>query len=80
MAEIMSKHKPRYHGMKVTREIYLDLEDDGYRYDMIDGVLYMSPSASFEHNKNKTNWQKDEDNLISSVLYQFKLNKLEIFS
>jgi len=51
MAQVLSKQKPKYHGMKVTREIYLDLEDDGYKYDMIDGVLYMSPSAFFEHNR-----------------------------
>ena len=40
---------PRYHGSKVTREEYLDLENEGIKYDMIDGVLYMAPSPSFEH-------------------------------
>ena len=51
MPAIAEKAKLRYHGMKVTREIYLDLEDDGYKYDMINGVLYMSPGAFFLHNR-----------------------------
>lgn len=38
-----------YHGKRVTRQEYLNLEDDGFLYDMIDGVLYMPPSADFEH-------------------------------
>ncbi len=37
--------------MRVTREEYLDLDYDGNKYDMIQGVLYMSPSAAFEHGK-----------------------------
>lgn len=40
-----------YHGLKVTREEYLDLDDDGNKYDMVDGVLIMAPSAEFEHGK-----------------------------
>lgn len=38
-----------YHGMPVTRERYLDLPDDGYKYDMIDGVLFVAPSPEPEH-------------------------------
>lgn len=30
--------KPRYEGLRVTREEYLDLPEDGFKYDMIDGV------------------------------------------
>lgn len=51
MSTAMIQNKPLYDGMKVTREEYLDLKEDGFRYDMIDGVLYMSPSPFFEHNK-----------------------------
>jgi Uma2 family endonuclease len=51
MSTTMIQHKPRYDGMKVTREEYLDLEDDSFKYDMIDGVLYMSPSPFFKHNE-----------------------------
>ncbi|MDH4200016.1 MAG: Uma2 family endonuclease [Spirochaetia bacterium] len=50
MPNVASSAKPRYHGLQVTREEYLDLEEDGYRYDMMDGVLYMSPSAFIDHN------------------------------
>jgi len=41
--------EPRYAGLRVTREEYLDLEDDGFLYDMIEGVLYVTPSGSYEH-------------------------------
>ncbi len=40
---------PRYVGRKVTREMYLDLEDDGFKYDMVDGVLQLAPSGFSEH-------------------------------
>jgi Uma2 family endonuclease len=50
MTTTLIQNKPLYDGMKVTREEYLDLEDDGYQYDMIDGVLTMSPSPFFKHN------------------------------
>jgi Uma2 family endonuclease len=43
------KTGPRYAGLRVTREEYLDLEDDGCRYDMIGGVLQVTPSPDFEH-------------------------------
>ncbi|MBS0619363.1 MAG: Uma2 family endonuclease [Spirochaetes bacterium] len=42
--------RKNHHGLRVTREEYLDLIDDGNKYDMIDGVLYMTPSPFFEHN------------------------------
>jgi Uma2 family endonuclease len=45
------KKTPLYEGRQVTREEYLDLADDGFQYDMIEGELHMSPSAFFEHNK-----------------------------
>ena len=47
---------PLYHGRLTSREEYLDLPDDGFKYDMIDGVLYMSPSAFFEHNEVLVNF------------------------
>jgi Uma2 family endonuclease len=51
MATLTQKNTPLYEGRHVTREEYLDLPDDGFRYDMIKGVLYMSPSAFFDHNE-----------------------------
>jgi len=52
MSVTSKKAGPRYHGWKVTREEYLDLEDDGYKYDMLDGVLHAAPSAGFFHGKS----------------------------
>lgn len=42
---------PRYAGLKVSREEYLDLEEDGFKYDMVEGVLQVAPSGEFEHGK-----------------------------
>ncbi len=42
---------PRYAEMKLSREEYLDLEEDGFKYDMIEGVLKVAPSGEFEHGK-----------------------------
>lgn len=44
----------RYHGLRVTPAEYELLEDDGYQYDMIDGVLYMTPGPNFEHGERAT--------------------------
>ena len=49
-AEMLSD-KPRYEGWKVSREEYLDLDEDGFKYDMIEGVLHLAPSGEFEHGK-----------------------------
>jgi len=51
----ITKSKPRYEGMRVTREIYLDLEDDGFKYDVINGEMQLSPSAFFPHNLTRDN-------------------------
>lgn len=52
MATLTQRNTPRYEGRRVTREEYLNLPDDGFMYDMIEGVLHMSPSAFFEHNRS----------------------------
>ncbi|TGL63039.1 Uma2 family endonuclease [Leptospira ognonensis] len=46
---LLTKESPKYKGWKVTREEYLSLPDDGFVYDMIDGVLVLSPSGFFDH-------------------------------
>lgn len=43
---------PRYAGLRVTREQYLDLDEDpDYRYDVIDGVMHVSPSPNADHSE-----------------------------
>jgi len=69
MSSSTTHAKPLYDGLRVTREEYLDLKDDGFKYDMIDGVLYMSPSAFFEHNSCQTN-------LIYLIRGYFEENKI----
>jgi Uma2 family endonuclease len=75
MPNTIEKHLPRYENLRVTREEYLDLEEDGFRYDMIDGVLQMSPSPDFEHAKraNRFNFQilqYLESNPIAEVVFE----------
>lgn len=48
--------RPRYEGWKVTREEYLDLEEDGFKYDMLEGVLCLAPSGEFEHGNLQLNF------------------------
>jgi len=40
---------PRYAGLRMTAAEYLALPDDGYQYELIDGVVLMSPSPDFGH-------------------------------
>jgi Uma2 family endonuclease len=56
VAENPTRQKPRYLGWRVTREEYLDLEEDGFKYDVIDGEMTMAPSASFEHGEKEKNF------------------------
>jgi len=56
MATLTQNKTPLYQGRRVTREEYLDLPDDGFQYDMIEGELHMSPSAFFNHNRVISNF------------------------
>jgi Uma2 family endonuclease len=49
MNPVAERSTPRYENLKVTREEYLDLVEDGFRYDMEGGVLKLSPSSGFDH-------------------------------
>lgn len=44
-----SRRRPQYDGLRVNRNEYLALPDDGFLYDMIGGVLRVSPSPLYEH-------------------------------
>ncbi|MEQ9366655.1 MAG: Uma2 family endonuclease [Leptospirales bacterium] len=52
-APLKTRPGPRYHGRPVTREEYLDLEDDGFQYTMVQGVLFVGPSHDPEHGKKR---------------------------
>lgn len=64
MSDTQTQSKPRYEGLKVTREEYLSLEDDGFQYDMIEGVLHVSPSASYNHGKTNSKFAQFLWNLL----------------
>lgn len=48
-----TEFKPLYQGRKVTIAEYLDLEEDGFKYDMIEGVLYLAPPPNIDHGKTQ---------------------------
>jgi Uma2 family endonuclease len=52
----LSTNSPLYEGWKVSREEYLDLNADGFKYDMIEGVLHLVPSGDFEHGNYQLNF------------------------
>jgi Uma2 family endonuclease len=40
---------PRYTGLRLSADEYLSLPDDGFRYQVINGVVVMSPSPTPRH-------------------------------
>jgi Uma2 family endonuclease len=68
----ITKESPKYSGWKVTREEYLSLPDDGFQYDMIDGVLELSPSGFFEHGNCQVNFGR----LLGNFVQEKKVGKL----
>ena len=54
MAETAVTHRrsaPLYDGRRTTPAQFLDLPEDGYRYELIDGVLLLSPTPIDDHNR-----------------------------
>lgn len=41
---------PEYAGLRMDADEYLALPEDGFKYELIDGVVVMSPGANFGHN------------------------------
>jgi len=41
----------RYRGLRMTATEYFELEEDGCRYELVDGVVCMSPSPTYRHQK-----------------------------
>ncbi len=68
----ITKETPKYSGWKVTREEYLSLPDDGFKYDMIDGVLALTPSGFFDHDNSQLNFGR----LLGNFVEERKVGKL----
>ncbi len=49
MVAILDQPRPLYAGLRISPDAYFSLEDDGFKYDMIDGVLHLPPSGTPEH-------------------------------
>lgn len=42
---------PRYGGLRMSADEYLALPDDGFRYELVNGVVLVSPNASVTHQR-----------------------------
>jgi Uma2 family endonuclease len=42
---------PRYNGLRMSADEYFALPDDGYRYELLDGVVIMTPAPTFGHQR-----------------------------
>lgn len=47
--ENLAELEPQYVGWRLSADEYFELEDDGFRYELIDGVMVMSPSPMLPH-------------------------------
>ena len=46
----VSEHiEAAYRGLRMSADEFLEIPDDGYNYELIDGVVMMSPSPSPQH-------------------------------
>lgn len=45
------KLAPQYAAVRISADEYLALPDDGFRYELIDGVMVMSPSPAPKHQR-----------------------------
>lgn len=51
---VVDQREAAYRGLRMTADEYLALPDDGFRYELVDGVVCRSPSPSFEHQSVST--------------------------
>lgn len=42
---------PEYRGLKLSADAYAALPDDGFRYELVDGVVVLSPSPTPRHQR-----------------------------
>ncbi len=69
------EREPRYAGLRMTADEYEELPDDGCKYELIDGVVVMSPSPSFGHQDvaGEIEWQIRtflKDHPVGSVAHE----------
>ncbi|MDZ4726859.1 MAG: Uma2 family endonuclease [Leptospira sp.] len=76
---LLTKETPKYSGWKVTREEYLSLPDDGFKYDMVDGVLVVSPSGNFDHGLCQSKLIRILGNYLSNHKIGKVVTKVDVF-
>jgi Uma2 family endonuclease len=79
MSTTLIQNKPLYDGLKVTRKEYLDLEDDGFKYDMIDGVLVMSPSPFYKHGESQARLSHEFIKYFDKINTGKVINEVDVY-
>jgi Uma2 family endonuclease len=51
LLQTIGRNPPQYAGLPMTAEEYFRLPDDGYRYEIVQGVMALSPSPSPKHQR-----------------------------
>lgn len=69
----------RYRGLRMTADEYFALEDDGFLYELVDGVVCMSPSPTPEHQDAATQISAQiatflNDHLVGKVFVELDVN------
>ncbi len=49
IAAVRGRTEPQYGGLRITTEEFQQLDDDGYRYELVDGVVTVTPSPTPQH-------------------------------
>ncbi len=44
-----TEHAPRYAGLRLSADEYLALDNDGFRYEVVNGIAVLSPNPSLRH-------------------------------
>lgn len=65
---------PEHIGLRLSADEYFDLPDDGFRYELVDGVAVMTPSPSPRHQKVAFNLARQlaeflDDNPLGELLF-----------
>ena len=48
---VSERTEAQFRGLRMTADEFLELPDDGYNYELIDGVVVMSPSPNPQHQR-----------------------------
>lgn len=82
----MMSIKPCHCGLRIKADEYLALSNDGFRYELLDGIVYLSPRPSFQHQRTITEIARQLGNYLdrhrigeAAHSIDFKLNENVVY-